>query len=137
MQRRGFIGAILAAAAAPAIVKAESLMPIFVPKRFAWAPDAPYPIAYSSAREHVLMMRNESMDYAAFQMLLLRQIAEGLGVPYPSLQKQLSSRANGTVYQPLTSDVRRALLVKQQLSPILTRLADEQDQFTPAIQPRK
>lgn len=29
--RRGFLGALLAAAAAPAIVKAESLMPIWVP----------------------------------------------------------------------------------------------------------
>lgn len=30
--RRGFLGAILAAAAAPAIIKAGSLMPIYVPK---------------------------------------------------------------------------------------------------------
>lgn len=33
MNRRGFLGAMLAAAAAPAIVKAESLMPIWVPKQ--------------------------------------------------------------------------------------------------------
>lgn len=32
MKRRGFFGAIIAAAAAPAIVRAESLMPITAPK---------------------------------------------------------------------------------------------------------
>lgn len=32
ISRRGFLGAMLAAAAAPAFVKADSLMPIFVPK---------------------------------------------------------------------------------------------------------
>lgn len=32
MQRRGFLGAMLAAAAAPAYVRSESLMGIFVPK---------------------------------------------------------------------------------------------------------
>jgi hypothetical protein len=32
LSRRGFLGALLAAAAAPAIVKASSLMPIYVPK---------------------------------------------------------------------------------------------------------
>jgi hypothetical protein len=33
MNRRGFIGVILAASAAPAIVRAESLMALLVPKR--------------------------------------------------------------------------------------------------------
>jgi hypothetical protein len=33
MNRRGFLGAILAAASAPAIVRAESLMKIMVPKK--------------------------------------------------------------------------------------------------------
>ena len=32
LSRRGFLGAMLAVAAAPAIVKASSLMPIYVPK---------------------------------------------------------------------------------------------------------
>ncbi len=34
LTRRGFLGAMLAAAAAPAIVKAGSLMPVYVPWRF-------------------------------------------------------------------------------------------------------
>jgi hypothetical protein len=34
--RRGFLGAVLALAAAPAIVKASSLMPIYVPKLVLW-----------------------------------------------------------------------------------------------------
>jgi hypothetical protein len=33
LSRRGFLGAMLAAAAAPAFVKASSLMPIYVPKQ--------------------------------------------------------------------------------------------------------
>jgi len=33
MRRRGFLGAILAAAAGPAIVRASSLMPIYVPPK--------------------------------------------------------------------------------------------------------
>ncbi len=36
MNRRGFLGAMLAAGAAPAIVKASSLMPIWTPKL--WTP---------------------------------------------------------------------------------------------------
>lgn len=36
MNRRGFLGAILAAAAAPAIVRAASLMPVAAPK--VWTP---------------------------------------------------------------------------------------------------
>lgn len=39
MQRRGFLAAMLAAAAAPAIVKAESLMKLYVPPaRKVWTP---------------------------------------------------------------------------------------------------
>ena len=32
MQRRSFLGALIAAAAAPAIVRADSLMPLYVPR---------------------------------------------------------------------------------------------------------
>lgn len=40
MNRRGFLQSCLALAAAPAIVKAESLMPIWVPKQGILVPDA-------------------------------------------------------------------------------------------------
>jgi hypothetical protein len=37
--RRGFLAAMLAASAAPAIVSASSLMPIYVPRREILTPD--------------------------------------------------------------------------------------------------
>lgn len=46
MNRRGFLGAILAAGAAPAVVKASSLMPIYVPKL--WTP-GPYDVVVEIA----------------------------------------------------------------------------------------
>jgi hypothetical protein len=63
VNRRGFIGSILALGAAPAIVRAESLMRLYVPKRYAfnpviWAPPAVGPIRFN----HVFLYNAAAKD---------------------------------------------------------------------------
>ena len=65
MQRRGFMAAILAAGAAPAFVKAGTLMPLWVPNR-----------------------EIQALTYAEFERMLLRSVAESLGLSYEAIAAQ-------------------------------------------------
>lgn len=94
-QRRSFLSGILAAAAAPAIVKAESLMPTWTPK---WHRGG---IAAPASWTLVRGTSNESVDpraFDAFVVAQLRLISEAIGVPTeqlivctPNMQLEYSS----------------------------------------------
>lgn len=88
MQRRLFIGGALALGASPAIVKAESLMRIVVPRReivFAtggiWKPAGSDHFIRAS-----VAARNEAFD--AWVAMQLRKLAEGLAISYEQLALQ-------------------------------------------------
>lgn len=104
MNRRGFLGGIIAAASAPAIVKADSLMKIIVPKPIyhtggivlgsgrLWFD----PVRERMEPIELMMKRVRQYDLAAeFQGHLLLQIAAGIGVSYEQLSHDLSSRPLG------------------------------------------
>jgi len=62
--RRGFLGAIFAAAAAPAIVRAESLMKIYVPSQeLAYETLGPYDInSYTYSDGSTILTRQQMID---------------------------------------------------------------------------
>lgn len=83
MNRRGFLGAILAAGVAPAVVRAASLMPVRVLES-----DLVLPLPFCYGGEPVFrqVLRRmgdlERYEYAEFQAATIRAIACGLGFPY-------------------------------------------------------
>lgn len=80
MQRRSFLSGILAAAAAPAIVKTNSLMPIWTPK---WhTGGVANPVVWWPGASH----RNESWD--TFVLMQIQAVAENLGVPLDDILRQ-------------------------------------------------
>lgn len=102
MQRRGFLGAMLAAASAPAFVKAESLMGLYVPKAYAtggialggtyvlgsgrlWLEEGPYP--FEKGGELIALAQPRTRNYAQFEAEMIRKIAVGLSIPFTELTK--------------------------------------------------
>ncbi len=94
MQRRSFIGAILCASVAPAIVRAESLMKIHVPSGFTgWAADAPYRIAppVDPLTLEWVSPSVARINYDAYVEGQMRAIAEALGLSYKQLGVDLQN----------------------------------------------
>ena len=81
MQRRGFLGAMLAAAAAPAYVRSESLMGIFVPKTYHTGG-----IISPLSEVEVSMLRLRDYQYAEFEAHIVKCIAVSIGVSYAELR---------------------------------------------------
>lgn len=95
MQRRSFLSGIIAAAAAPAIVKAGSLMPIWVPKwhrgGFAWSG-----VVYlndSVFGKTSGLYRNEVFD--EFVVMQLRHMAASMHIPYEELVMEMPNTTLG------------------------------------------
>jgi hypothetical protein len=116
MQRRGFLGAMLAAATAPAFVKSESLMGLFVPKTYhtggivssrgnyvlgngrLWLDEGPEwvdPLRERVEPLRLAIQRNVRYDFAAFEVGVLRAIAAGLTVPYTMLTEAFPDQRTG------------------------------------------
>ncbi len=113
MQRRGFLGAMLAAATAPAFVKSESLMGLFVPKTYhtggiasvrgnyvlsngqLWLEEGPYPFETGVEPINLAMKRISSYDLAAFETAMVRSIAGALTVPFNELAKAFPDQRTG------------------------------------------
>ena len=88
MKRRSFIGAILAASAAPAIVRADSLMKVAVPIRFAgWVADAPYRIAppIDPLTLEWVSPTVARINYDEYVKQQMRAIADAVGLSYKQL----------------------------------------------------
>lgn len=81
MQRRGFLGAMLAAAAAPAYVRAESLMGIFVPKTYHTGG-----IISPLSEVEASMVRLQNYQYVEFEAHIVKCIAVSIGVGYAELK---------------------------------------------------
>lgn len=74
MQRRGFLGAMLAGAVAPAFVKPASLMPLWVPKH------ALEPEVIATIPNVTAVVRG--LTYEQFSARVLALMASGMGLTY-------------------------------------------------------
>lgn len=101
MNRRGFLESIIAAAAAPAIVRADSLMKIIVPPAPVYHTGG---IVLGSGRLWIdplcermepidlAMKRVRQYELAEFEVYVTMQIARSLAINYEELSHDLASR---------------------------------------------
>lgn len=96
MNRRGFLGAILALSAPPAIVRASSLMPIVVPKL--WTPRDPLTdvalLSHADGIEGAVSFSEENI-YAFLQ--LTEELMENSMPSYRSFRNSLRAARTGAV----------------------------------------
>lgn len=91
MQRRSFLSGILAAAAAPAIVKADSLMSIWMPKWHRGGFPTPGVVYINGCAigktSNIQVARTEVFD--EFTLAQVRLIANSMGLPFEVVVKPL------------------------------------------------
>lgn len=96
MQRRSFIAGILGAAAAPAIVKADSLMKLWVPEKIIWH-------RRGIARNEAWCIEFDSPGGPIDDLtrMQLRALSESLGTPYLKIIKDFPNTDYVSVRLPL------------------------------------
>jgi hypothetical protein len=91
VQRRSFLSGILAAASAPAIVKANSLMPIWTPKWHRGGVVTSDVVCidrwWAGKTAHLEVARNEVFD--EFTLAQVRLIASSMGLPFGEMIKPM------------------------------------------------